>query len=122
MVIRLKPRFYKGEAENPYQKEEGDYAKSVFWYFEKQFADDPDGYEAFVKRGIDLIMRPPDFNYEGCTADDIPVSIRQFDAPLETRGFVANCYSNGMGMNYPLQVETNGFGLNWLSYFYEDEH
>ena len=119
-MIQLKPKFFRGEESNPYSLQE-DPAKWGFWYYERALCGDSELMDEFVARGIRLILLPKDYNYEGYEADRIPDAIRNFNAPLEEKGFVANVYSNIMGRNIML-LDEGGFGLNWLSYFYEDEH
>lgn len=114
MNLNIKPKFYKGELDNPYEGE--DETKSTFWKWERIiFGPGTEGSPMLkdnLVRGIKLLMKETG---DDMKPDDIPDGIREANAPLEEKAFVAQMYSNELGRNLVLQEDPSQ--IDWTAYF-----
>lgn len=114
MKVRLQPKFYKQEMDNPFIGR--DYTKEIFWKWENMVfgASGRNGglLKDYIVRGIELLVGG---DSDGNTPDDIPPEIRDASASLEEKAFVAIMYSNELGRNLELQADPSQ--IRWTDYF-----
>lgn len=114
MNLNIKPKFYKGELDNPFIDK--DETKAVFWKWESlvfgRSGENTTLLQDYLARGIRLMMG---INVEPGTPDDIPSEIKEASAPLEEKAFVAQMYSNELGTNRMLQDDPSQ--IRWTDYF-----
>ena len=129
VFVRLRPKFYKGEKENPYVgladplPSPQELAKHYFWYWESILHRDPDAEDrninSFVERGICILFREYRELERFVKVVD---SIKVADAPLEEKAFVACAFASTLPWAAELAWEENANAVDWLCYFETEGH
>ena len=129
VLVRLRPKFYKGEKENPYAglvdplPSPQELAKHYFWYWESTLHRDPDfavgKVNDFIEQGINILFREYRQLERFVKVVD---SIKAADASLEEKAFVAFAFAGTMTWATELTLEENANAVDWLCYFEAGRH
>ncbi|MBQ3343914.1 MAG: hypothetical protein IJG84_18595 [Kiritimatiellae bacterium] len=129
VFVRLRPKFYKGEKENPYAglvdplPSPQELAKHYFWYWESTLYRDPNfvvgKVNDFIEHGINILFREYRELERFVKVVD---SIKAADAPLEEKAFVAFAFAGTMTWAAELTLEKNDNAVDWLCYFEAGRH
>lgn len=129
VFVRLRPKLYKGEKENPYAglvdplPSPQELAKHYFWYWESTLHRDPDfvvgKVNDFIEQGINILFREYRQLERFVKVVD---SIKAADAPLEEKAFVAFAFAGTMTWAAELTLEENDNAVDWLCYFEAGRH
>ena len=129
VFVRLRPKFYKGEKENPYVgladplPSPQELAKHYFWYWESTLYRDSDDVDrnvsSFIERGIRILFREYREPERFVKVID---SIKAADASLEEKAFVAFAFAGTMTWAAELTLEENANAVDWLCYFEAGGH
>ena len=129
VFVKLRPKFYKGEKENPYAgltdplPSPQELAKHYFWYWESILHRDPDAVDrnvnSFVERGIRVLFREYRELERFVKVVD---SIKVADAPLEEKAFVACAFASTLPWAAELAWAENANAVDWLCYFEAEGH
>ena len=129
VFVRLRPKFYKGEKENPYVgladplPSPQELAKHYFWYWESTLHRDPvfvvGKVNDFIEQGINILFREYRQLERFVKVVD---SIKAADAPLEEKAFVAFAFAGTMTWAAELTLEENDNAVDWLCYFEAGRH
>lgn len=129
VLVRLRPKFYKGEKENPYVgladplPSPQELAKHYFWYWESTLYRDPNfvvgKVNDFIEHGINILFREYRELERFVKVVD---SIKAADAPLEEKAFVAFAFAGTMTWAAELTWEENANAVDWLCYFKTGGH
>ena len=124
VFVRLRPKFYNGEKENPYAglvdplPSPQELAKHYFWYWESILHRDPNfvvgKVNDFIEQGINILFREYRQLERFVKVVD---SIKAADASLEEKAFVAFAFAGTMTWAAELALEENANAVDWLCYF-----